>query len=132
MSLHTPRRLGPARPSLHPTASSPNLSLAASKNMARQASLSALVGGAPSPANRTGALSPANKTGADGQTIGVGDAVDVPGGMHGVVHFVGAIRGKAGVFAGVELSSEYAPRGKNNGEVDGYVPGVQHGRPPVA
>lgn len=112
MSLHTPRRLGPARPSLHPTASSPNLSLASSKNIARQASLSALVGGASSPSNRMGA---------DGQNIGVGDTVDVPGGMHGVVQFVGAIRGKAGVFAGVELSRAYAPRGKNNGEVDGYA-----------
>ncbi|KAH9879204.1 hypothetical protein J1614_002643 [Plenodomus biglobosus] len=110
MSMHTPRRLGPARPAMVPHASSPNLSLAASKNMARQASLSALVGGAPSPGNRMGA---------DGQSIAVGDAVDVPGGMHGVVQFVGSIRGKAGVFAGVELSREYAPRGKNNGEVDG-------------
>lgn len=57
--------------------------------------------------------------GADGQSIAVGDSVDVPGGMHGVVQFVGSIRGKAGVFAGVELSREYAARGKNNGEVDG-------------
>lgn len=110
MSLHTPRRLGPVRPSIVPHASSPNLSLAASRNMARQASLSALVGGGSSPSSRMGA---------DGQSIVVGDAVDVPGGMHGVVQFVGSIRGKAGVFAGVELSREYAPRGKNNGEVDG-------------
>ncbi|KAH7399280.1 hypothetical protein BKA66DRAFT_482360 [Pyrenochaeta sp. MPI-SDFR-AT-0127] len=58
--------------------------------------------------------------GADGQDIGVGDAVDVPGGMHGVVLFVGSVRGKKGVFAGVELSREYAQRGKNDGEVDGH------------
>lgn len=103
----TPRRLG-ARPMLHPTASSPNLN-AASKNMARQASLSALVGG----------NSPAHRMGADGQDIDVGDTVDVPGGMVGVVKFVGSIRGKQGVFAGVELSREYAARGKNNGSVDG-------------
>ncbi|KAF1944117.1 hypothetical protein EJ02DRAFT_452730 [Clathrospora elynae] len=106
---HTPRRL-PGRPFLHPTASSPNLSLNASKNMARQASLSALTGAGNSPSTRMGA---------DGRDIGVGDAVDVPGGMNGVVKFVGSIRGKQGVFAGVELSREYAARGKNDGAVDG-------------
>ncbi|KAF2002845.1 hypothetical protein P154DRAFT_429899 [Amniculicola lignicola CBS 123094] len=57
--------------------------------------------------------------GADGQDIGVGDAVDVPGGMHGLVRFIGSVRGKKGVFAGVELSREYAARGKNDGDVDG-------------
>ncbi|KAL6168013.1 hypothetical protein ACJQWK_05679 [Exserohilum turcicum] len=88
----TPRRLG-ARPTLHPTASSPNLNASVSRNMARM--------------------------GADGQDIDVGDTVDVPGGMVGVVKFVGSIRGKQGVFAGVELSREYAARGKNNGAVDG-------------
>lgn len=107
---HTPRRLG-ARPALHPTASSPNLSLNASKSMARQASLSALVGGNASPTS--------TRMGADGRDIDVGDTVDVPGGMMGVVKFVGSIRGKQGVFAGVELSREYAARGKNDGAVDG-------------
>ncbi|KAI4648815.1 uncharacterized protein J4E79_009887 [Alternaria viburni] len=106
---HTPRRLG-ARPALHPTASSPNLSLNASRNIARQASLSALVGAGGSPSNRMGA---------DGKDIDVGDTVDVPGGMVGVVKFVGSIRGKQGVFAGVELNREYAARGKNDGAVDG-------------
>ncbi|KAH7087052.1 hypothetical protein FB567DRAFT_443476 [Paraphoma chrysanthemicola] len=57
--------------------------------------------------------------GADGQDIGIGDIVDVPGGMHGVVKFIGAVSNKKGVFAGVELSREYASRGKNDGEVDG-------------
>ena len=80
--------------------------------MARQASLSALVGGAASPSNNT-------TMGADGQDILVGDIVDVPGGMSGTCKFVGPILGKKGVFAGVELSREYAARGKNNGEVDG-------------
>jgi hypothetical protein len=108
---HTPRRLG-ARPALHPTASSPNLSLNASRNIARQASLSALVGAGGSPSNRMGA---------DGKDIDVGDTVDVPGGMIGVVKFVGSIRGKQGVFAGVELNREYAARGKNDGAVDGYA-----------
>jgi dynactin complex subunit len=39
--------------------------------------------------------------------------------MHGVVRFVGSVQGKKGVFAGVELHPEFAPRGKNSGDVDG-------------
>ncbi|KAF3002007.1 hypothetical protein E8E13_008205 [Curvularia kusanoi] len=104
-SISTPRRL---RPNLRPAESSPNLSFSAS-TIARQASLSALTGGA----------SPSPNTMADGQDIDIGDTVDVPGGMHGVVKFVGSIRGKKGVFAGVELSRAFAARGKNDGAVDG-------------
>lgn len=51
--------------------------------------------------------------------LGVGDTVDVPGGMHGIVKFIGEVRGKKGVFAGVELSREWAARGKNDGDVEG-------------
>jgi hypothetical protein len=51
--------------------------------------------------------------------IRVGDRVDVPGDMHGTVKFVGSVQGKKGVFAGVELSEEFASRGKNSGDVDG-------------
>ncbi|KAF2753245.1 hypothetical protein EJ05DRAFT_494994 [Pseudovirgaria hyperparasitica] len=54
-----------------------------------------------------------------GIDIEVGDLVDVPGGMHGTIKFVGSVRGKKGVFAGVELSEEFAMRGKNDGDVDG-------------
>jgi hypothetical protein len=54
-------------------------------------------------------------------TIEVGDLVDVPGNMHGTVKFVGNVQGKKGTFAGVELSEEFATRGKNNGDVDGFV-----------
>lgn len=54
-----------------------------------------------------------------GDDVSVGDAVDVPGSMHGVVRFIGSVRGKKGVFAGVELDQEFAARGKNNGDVDG-------------
>jgi hypothetical protein len=57
--------------------------------------------------------------GANGDDLEVGDVVDVPGGMHGTVKFVGSVRGKKGTFAGVELSEEFAPKGKNNGDVDG-------------
>ncbi|KAH7123836.1 hypothetical protein B0J11DRAFT_550655 [Dendryphion nanum] len=57
--------------------------------------------------------------GADGRDIGVGDTVDVPGGMSGTVKFIGSVQGKKGVFAGVELGAEYVARGKNDGDVDG-------------
>lgn len=55
----------------------------------------------------------------DGDDLEVGDLVDVPGSMHGTVKFVGNVQGKKGTFAGVELSEEFAIRGKNNGDVDG-------------
>ncbi|KAJ5114547.1 hypothetical protein NUU61_000306 [Penicillium alfredii] len=51
--------------------------------------------------------------------VQVGDLVNVPGGMHGTVKYLGTVAGKPGRFAGIELSSEHAPRGKNNGDVDG-------------
>lgn len=53
--------------------------------------------------------------------ISVGDTVDVPGDMLGTVRFVGTIPGKKGTFAGVELSPDFATRGKNDGDVDGFV-----------
>ncbi|PGG98967.1 hypothetical protein AJ79_08742 [Helicocarpus griseus UAMH5409] len=51
--------------------------------------------------------------------IQVGDTVNVPGGMYGTVKYLGAVAGKPGRFAGVELAPEHAGRGKNNGDVDG-------------
>jgi hypothetical protein len=51
----------------------------------------------------------------------VGDVIDVPGGMLGTVRFVGAVQGKKGAFVGVELDPDFANRGKNSGDVDGYV-----------
>ncbi|KAL4902561.1 hypothetical protein BDW74DRAFT_60649 [Aspergillus multicolor] len=51
--------------------------------------------------------------------IQVGDLVDVPGGMHGTVKFVGVVTGKPGRFAGIELAPEHAKRGKNSGDVNG-------------
>lgn len=56
---------------------------------------------------------------ADGGELEVGDTVNVPGEMHGVVKFIGSVRGKNGTFVGVELSKEFAARGKNDGDVDG-------------
>ena len=52
-------------------------------------------------------------------TLRVGDPVNVPGGMHGTVRFIGSVDGKKGTFAGVELATEYASRGKNSGDVGG-------------
>ena len=71
-------------------------------------------------------LTPAVNRTVNGDKIGnadvnVGDVVDVPGGMHGVVKFIGEVKGKKGIFAGVELSREWAPRGKNDGDVEGCV-----------
>ncbi|KAJ5766365.1 uncharacterized protein N7511_003981 [Penicillium nucicola] len=53
------------------------------------------------------------------EDVQVGDVVNVPGGMHGIVKFLGSVAGKPGRFAGVELSAEHAQRGKNSGDVDG-------------
>ncbi|KAJ5864273.1 uncharacterized protein N7529_006189 [Penicillium soppii] len=51
--------------------------------------------------------------------VQIGDVVNVPGGMYGTIKYLGSVSGKPGRFAGVELSSEHAQRGKNNGDVDG-------------
>src|SRR5262245_53618026 len=56
---------------------------------------------------------------ATGDDIRVGDLVNVPGGMYGTVRFLGVVAGKQGRFAGVELATEHAGRGKNSGDVDG-------------
>ena len=60
-----------------------------------------------------------NHKGISGDGLEVGDTVDVPGGMHGIVKFLGEVKGKKGIFAGVELSREFAARGKNDGDVEG-------------
>lgn len=65
---------------------------------------------------------PASQRRESGQdVIEVGDAVDVPGGMHGTVKFLGSVKNRDGVYVGVELSREWAARGKNDGDVDGLV-----------
>jgi hypothetical protein len=51
--------------------------------------------------------------------VAIGDSVDVPGNMTGTIRFIGPVAGRKGNFAGVELHPEYAPRGKNSGDVDG-------------
>ncbi|KAF3912426.1 hypothetical protein ABW20_dc0101310 [Dactylellina cionopaga] len=49
----------------------------------------------------------------------IGDSVNVPGGMYGTVKFVGVVKGKPGVFVGVELEGPHAVNGKNDGTVEG-------------
>ncbi|KAK9367138.1 hypothetical protein V1509DRAFT_627744 [Lipomyces kononenkoae] len=51
--------------------------------------------------------------------FGVGDLVYVPGGLRGVVLFIGQVSGKSGEFAGVDLLGPDADKGKNNGTVNG-------------
>lgn len=124
MALKTPGRGG--RPSLAQqavnTASTPNLHLQARSALAHKASLSALTAGQNGVAlNNTHTFTPGKMVGGDGRELELGDTVDVPGGMHGVVKFIGSVKGKKGTFAGVELSSEFAPKGKNDGDVDGYI-----------
>jgi hypothetical protein len=67
----------------------------------------------------TGSMLPFTPSRREGEELEVGDMVDVPGSMHGTVKFIGSVQGKNGTFAGVELSEEFAARGKNNGDVDG-------------
>ena len=114
MALPTPRRL--ARPSFGSTNANTSPSpvmQSDSTTIARKASLNALTGqGAPS-------TPMGDVVGGDGREIEVDDIVDVPGGMYGTVKFIGKVHGKKGTFAGVELASEFAPRGKNDGDVDG-------------
>jgi hypothetical protein len=64
-------------------------------------------------------MAPATPGRAVGDDVSVGDTVDVPGGLYGIVRFVGVVQGKKGTFAGVELNPDFAQRGKNSGDVDG-------------
>lgn len=112
MALQTPkpRATGLQRPSIGhiTTNSSPSLR-ASTTDINRKASLQALTGQLPT--------TPTSKM----DDLEVGDAVNVPGDMHGVVRFIGSVRGKAGRFVGVELDKIFAARGKNDGDVDGSV-----------
>ncbi|KAI0594456.1 hypothetical protein F4775DRAFT_431130 [Biscogniauxia sp. FL1348] len=70
------------------------------------------------PAPNMPPLTPAKGAGAGGD-FAPGDTVEVPGNMTGTVRFIGSVAGRKGTFAGVELHSEFATRGKNSGDVDG-------------
>ncbi|KAM3419613.1 hypothetical protein BST61_g2951 [Cercospora zeina] len=105
MTLQTPRS-GLQRPSFG-TASSPSLR-ASAQAASRKASLQAL--------NGHMSVTPVKM---DADNLEVGDVVNVPGDMFGIVKFVGSVRGKSGTFVGVELDKDFAARGKNDGDVDG-------------
>ena len=85
------------------------LRASAAAELNRKASLHALSGTMP--------VTPSNMAG----NLEIGDMVNVPGEMYGTVRFVGSVRGKAGRFVGVELDREFAAKGKNDGDVEGYV-----------
>ncbi|KAF2858753.1 hypothetical protein K470DRAFT_259469 [Piedraia hortae CBS 480.64] len=73
---------------------------------------------------RRGSIQPtsmmnASANGHASSELEVGDSVKVPGDMLGTVRYVGNVAGKPGRFVGVELSREFAARGKNDGDVDG-------------
>jgi len=52
--------------------------------------------------------------------LSVGDSVRVDSlALEGVLRYMGEIQGKNGIWAGVELISQFAGRGKNNGSVNG-------------
>ncbi|KAI9698221.1 MAG: hypothetical protein M1836_004223 [Candelina mexicana] len=148
MQTQTPRRLNNTYTASSPnlaasytqnrTLNTQNLGITASAAQARKASLHQLTlnslstipdGSAgygletpESPPNAMNLHTPATKRtaqGGDAMELAVGDTVDVPGGMYGSVKFIGGVKGKAGVFAGVELGREWAARGKNDGDVDG-------------
>lgn len=73
----------------------------------------------PSSPRRMAPATPAKGASASDHDLALGDAVDVPGNMHGTVRFIGSVAGRKGIFAGVELHEDFAARGKNNGDVDG-------------
>ena len=66
-------------------------------------------------------MAPFTPSRGDGGDLDIGETVDVPGNMYGTVRFIGSVQGKKGTFAGVELSVEFAAKGKNSGDVDGWV-----------
>ncbi|KAI1501771.1 hypothetical protein F5X99DRAFT_381644 [Biscogniauxia marginata] len=70
------------------------------------------------PAPNMPPLTPAKGAGA-GDDFALGETVEVPGNMTGTVRFIGSVAGRKGAFAGIELHSEFATRGKNSGDVDG-------------
>ena len=57
----------------------------------------------------------------------VGDRVSALG-MEGTLRYIGDVQFKPGMWGGIELSGEYAGKGKNDGTVQGWV----HTLPAVA
>ncbi|KAK9471933.1 uncharacterized protein V1510DRAFT_396044 [Dipodascopsis tothii] len=78
---------------------------------------------------RTSALGVRSPLPPDPATVSIqlNDTVGVPGGMFGEVKYIGGIQGKPGEYIGVDLSSDFAGKGKNSGAVEG----VQYFTPSV-
>jgi hypothetical protein len=95
----------------HSPSARDTLRASAAAELNRKASLHALSGTMP--------VTPSAMAG----NLEIGDVVNVPGEMYGTVRFVGSVRGKTGRFVGVELDREFAAKGKNDGDVEGYVLG---------
>ena len=49
----------------------------------------------------------------------IGDSVEVPGGWHGTVMYVGPVEGREGTFLGIDLIDLDADKGRNNGSYKG-------------
>ena len=49
----------------------------------------------------------------------LGDKVEVPGGWHGFVMYVGGVEGRSGVFLGVDLIELDSAKGRNDGSYKG-------------
>lgn len=119
MALQTPRQRGLQRPSFGNTntVSTPSLrssTAALPTDVTRKTSMRNL------PSHSRDPITPGSGR-MDAADLEVGDLVTVPGNMYGTVKFVGNIAGKAGIFVGVELDREFAARGKNDGDADGYA-----------
>jgi hypothetical protein len=99
----------------HSPSAKDTLRASAAAELNRKASLHALSGTMP--------VTPSAMAG----NLEIGDTVNVPGEMYGTVRFVGSVRGKAGRFVGVELDREFAAKGKNDGDVEGYALGHARG-----
>lgn len=117
----------PPAPSLqrkgsHAALSLTSSSLAALPDASESYALATLNSSPPRPNNRMAPSPLTPRPGASfASELAVGDTVEVPGNMLGMVRFVGTVQGKKGIFTGVELLPDYAARGKNNGDVDGFV-----------
>ena len=75
----------------------------------------------PRPASRTSDVFTRSSSRA-GKPFDIGDNVRVESlGFEGILRYMGGIDGKAGTFAGVELTGGFAGKGKNDGSVNGLV-----------
>lgn len=116
LQVHSRDTASPA-PGLSPSTSRDMLARKTSYNQLTQNSLAAIPDASAGYGLRQASRAQQGATGSG--EVEVGDLVNTPGGMYGVVKFIGGVKGKNGVFCGVELVGELAGKGKNDGAVDG-------------